>query len=132
MKVHKYMYHLSICRYTIEMYTRTLQLDLVNKKHPTSEEAEETCKNTQKYLTKMMNGINIDTSRKNKDNLLGKSSCSLCFSNMTSEKGNKNDTWKPRGMIVLEYPSHREGGILHSFAKTKKKSKDTESINLYQ
>lgn len=74
------------------MYTRTLQLDLVNKKHPTSEEAEETCKNTQKYLTKMMNGINIDTSRKNKDNLLGKSSCSLCFSNMTSEKGNKNDT----------------------------------------
>lgn len=23
-------------------------------------------------------------------------------------------------MIVLEYPSHREGGILHSFAKTKK------------
>lgn len=70
------------------MYTRTLQLDLVNKKHPTSEEAEETCKNTQKYLTKMMNGINIDTSRKNK----GKSSCSLYFSNMTSEKGNKNDT----------------------------------------
>lgn len=35
------------------MYTRTLQLDLVNKKHPTSVEAEETCKNTQTYLTKI-------------------------------------------------------------------------------